>query len=110
MIAKSESAVPAGDINSPARGKTQVSTKEGGLFELSKNDDLIAAPGAAQMMRQPKTVVVNNPQSSAIDYEKLGSHIAKAVAANPIQAIANLDGVNVTRELQTPMGITTRKI
>jgi hypothetical protein len=25
-------------------------TKEGGLFELSKNDDLIAAPGAASKM------------------------------------------------------------
>jgi hypothetical protein len=36
-----------GDMNSPADGKTQVSTKEGGLFELSPNDDLVAAPGAA---------------------------------------------------------------
>jgi hypothetical protein len=36
-----------GDLNSPANGKTQVSTKEGGLFELSPNDDLVAAPGAA---------------------------------------------------------------
>jgi len=26
-------------------GKTQISTKEGGLFELSQNDDVIAAPG-----------------------------------------------------------------
>ena len=36
-----------GDISSPSMGKTMVSTKEGGLFELSKNDDLVAAPGAA---------------------------------------------------------------
>jgi len=40
----------AGDMYSPADGKTQVSTKEGGLFELSPNDDLIAAPGAAKAM------------------------------------------------------------
>ena len=40
----------AGDVMSPADGKTQVSTKEGGLFELSPNDDLIAAPGAANAM------------------------------------------------------------
>lgn len=42
----------AGDIMSPARGdgKTRVSTKEGGLFELSPNDDLIAAPGAVSKM------------------------------------------------------------
>jgi hypothetical protein len=37
----------AGDMNSPAEGQTTVSTKEGGLFKLSKNDDLIAAPGAS---------------------------------------------------------------
>ena len=34
-----------GDVMSPADGKTQVSTKEGGLYELSPNDDLAAAPG-----------------------------------------------------------------
>ena len=36
-----------GDIISPSMGKTQVSTKEGGLFELSQNDDLLAGPGLA---------------------------------------------------------------
>ena len=40
----------AGDINSPAKGQTMVHTKEGGLFKLSKNDDLIAAPGASKAM------------------------------------------------------------
>ena len=34
-----------GDMNSPADGKTQISTKEGGIFEFSKNDDILAAPG-----------------------------------------------------------------
>ena len=42
----------AGDMMSRADGKTQVSTKEGGLFELSDNDDLVAAPGAASKMNQ----------------------------------------------------------
>jgi len=37
----------AGDMISPADGKTQISTKEGGLFELSENDDLLAGPGIA---------------------------------------------------------------
>ena len=36
-----------GDMISPAGGKTVVSTKEGGLFEMSKNDDLVAGPGIA---------------------------------------------------------------
>ena len=38
-------ATRAGDLFSPAKGKTTVSTKEGGLFELSDNDDLMAGPG-----------------------------------------------------------------
>jgi hypothetical protein len=41
------SAAPAGDMISPADGKTMVSTKEGGLFEMSKNDDILAGPGLA---------------------------------------------------------------
>jgi transcriptional regulator with XRE-family HTH domain len=40
----------AADVNSPADGKTQISTKEGGLYELSPNDDLVAAPGASKAM------------------------------------------------------------
>ena len=46
-ISKGASAKPAADVSSPATGRTQISTKEGGLFELSPNDDLVAAPGAA---------------------------------------------------------------
>lgn len=49
MLGKSYFA-KAGDLMSPADGKTRVSTKEGGLFELSPNDDLVAAPGAANAM------------------------------------------------------------
>jgi len=38
------SAKSVGDMYSPANGKTQVSTKEGGLFDLSPNDSLFAFP------------------------------------------------------------------
>lgn len=48
MISK---ATAVGDISSPASGKTMVSTKEGGLFELSPNDDLVAAPGAVDALQ-----------------------------------------------------------
>jgi hypothetical protein len=47
---KQAEATQMGDINSPAKGKTVVSTKEGGLFELSKNDDLVAAPGLSKTL------------------------------------------------------------
>lgn len=42
-----DKATSAGDLISPASGITQISTKEGGLFNLSPNDDVIAAPGLA---------------------------------------------------------------
>lgn len=101
-------ATPAGDINSPADGKTQVSTKEGGLFELSKNDDMVAFPGASKALSNPNTIksppqtVVQ--QSPSIDYDKMASAMSR------VQVQTNLDGVNVSRKLQTPMGIATRKL
>ena len=45
-----------------------VSTKEGGLFELSPNDDLIAAPGASKM--------ANNTSSGGINIEPLVTRMA----------------------------------
>ena len=50
MASKAKKAASVGDMLSPADGKTQVSTKEGGLFELSPNDDLVAAPGAGKAL------------------------------------------------------------
>ena len=51
---------PAGDMFS-SKGKTIVSTKEGGLFSLSDNDDLAVAPGIGDMINRsqnsPTTVV-----------------------------------------------------
>lgn len=51
LAAKAMNSTKAGDVISPATGKTQISTKEGQLLELSPNDDLIAAPGAASALQ-----------------------------------------------------------
>jgi hypothetical protein len=58
IAAASTKAKSAGDVMSPAKGKTMISTKEGGLFELSKNDDLVAAPGAAARMKNGGSTTV----------------------------------------------------
>jgi hypothetical protein len=42
----------AGDVMSPSNGKTQISTKEGGLLQLSSNDDLVAAPNVISKLNQ----------------------------------------------------------
>lgn len=61
LLAYSQSKAQAvGDLNSPATGKTVISTKEGGLFELSPNDDLVAAPGASQIMEGATSPAANN--------------------------------------------------
>ena len=64
MVAGIMKAKSAGDMMSPAKGKTMVSTKEGGLFEMSKNDDLLAAPGLAGAMAGGGSTVVNNDTSA----------------------------------------------
>jgi hypothetical protein len=98
-----------GDLSSPASGKTQVSTREGGLFELSKNDDLVAAPGLINKLNTPSSPIIVNqpttPQTPIIDYDKM------ALAMSRVQVQTNLDGVRVSSELQkAPLGIATRKI
>ena len=74
----------AGDVMSPADGKTRVSTKEGGLFELSGNDDLAAAPG---LFGGGGGGMDSSPIVNAI--EKLGSEIAQ------LKFQVNMDGAKV---------------
>lgn len=40
-----------GDLSSPAKGTTQVSTAEGGLFNTSPNDDVAAGPGIISRLK-----------------------------------------------------------
>ena len=75
---------PAGDIYSPAIGKTQVSTKEGGLFELSPNDDLVAAPGAASALEN-----AGNPTSTTLVDSKSGGGSNLSALSAPLNAMIN---------------------
>ena len=81
-------ATSVGDVNSPADGKTQISTKEGGLFELSPNDDLIAAPGASKMMQggQTQTVQNNTVVESKTDMSATNKLLAQLVKKTPEMA------------------------
>ena len=56
-----EDATNVGDM-SYSKGKTIVSTKEGGLFSLSDNDDIAVAPGIGDMISRPQqqTAVVQD--------------------------------------------------
>ena len=89
-------ATKTGDLISPASGKTQISTKEGGLFELSKNDDVMAGPNIAsnsnmsmniapltneisQLRREMNsllTTIANKDSSVYMDGNKVGKSLA----------------------------------
>ena len=59
-----------GDGAFGADGSTQISTREGGLYEISPNDDVVVAPGAIDKMNQPGggniPVAGNNVNQSGI--------------------------------------------
>jgi hypothetical protein len=76
---------PAGDVMSPADGKTVISTKEGGLFELSPNDDLVAAPGAANALAN-----ASNGTGATADVEGgINVNVNLSQLAAPLTAMIN---------------------
>jgi hypothetical protein len=86
-------------IAPPSNGPFTITDSYGATSITAQGDGLAVSPN---INNSP------NPQSPSIDYEKLGTHIAQAISKVTVQT--NIDGVNVSRLLQTPMGITTRKI
>jgi len=63
--AQEEVAQPMGD-GFFSKGKTLISTKEGGLFEPSPNDEIAVAPGIGDMINKPSQTVVNNDNSAVV--------------------------------------------
>jgi hypothetical protein len=88
-----KSASDAGDMFSPADGKTQVSTKEGGLFELSPNDDLIAAPGLKGKMNKSSM----SSSSVSADMSRVEALLSQLVQKQdrPVQVSVEMDGEKV---------------
>jgi hypothetical protein len=78
-VSAMNSAKDAGDIFSPADGKTQISTKEGGLFNLSKNDDVLAGPGLASKVKNSES----NSMGVSIDLTPM------ILAINEVRAAVN---------------------
>ena len=100
----------AGDVSSPADGKTRVSTKEGGLYELSPNDDLVAAPGAAKAMAgggaggpQMNLAILSAPLNAMIaEIKGLRADMASGKIA------VHMDGAKVTAGVSTQVNKSTR--
>lgn len=93
----------AGDVLSPADGKTQISTKEGGLFELSKNDDVLAGPGLANKLNTKADVGISQQKNQPIININIDALIAEIrELRNDIKnnkVAVYLDGKKVMKEL-----------
>jgi hypothetical protein len=87
------------------KGPFTITDSYGATAITSVGDGLAVSPNI-RTQSAPQTQTTS--PTAIIDYEKLGTHLAQAVSRVTVQT--NLDGVNVSRGLQTPMGIATRKI
>jgi len=103
----------AGDVMSPASGKTQISTKEGALLNLSKNDDVVAAPGAVKALStinntggQTQSVISSNSNNmiGALIQEFRG--VRADMQAGKI--VVYMDGDRVTAGVAKVVGRGTR--
>jgi len=103
-----------GDVKSPAKGKTQVSTKEGGIFTLSPNDDLVAAPGAASKMDMVSKMgkggmaVSSNSDSKYIALLGRVDTLMQKLTTGGIMAHAYMDTSKVTANVANNSNNNTR--
>ena len=102
-VVSAMSSKKAGDVMSPADGKTQISTKEGGLLELSKNDDIIAAPGLLD--KKSKNTSSSSP-APQIDLSPLMERINVLIDAVKAGGDVYLDATKVG----TAMNVGTYKV
>jgi hypothetical protein len=115
LVVGAAASMMAGDIKSPADGKTQVSTKEGGLFTLSPNDDLVAAPGAAAKMDMASKMgsggnVVSSNNDGGKYMALLGrvDTLMQKLTTGGITAHAYMDGSKVTANVANNVNRSTR--
>ena len=85
-------------IAPPGTGPFSITDKNGNTTITAANDGLAVSPNI-------RTQSAPQQSSPLIDYDKMATAISKV----QIQVETYLDGVSVARQLQTPMGIATRK-
>ena len=90
-------ATPAGDMFSPAGGKTMISTKEGGLFEMSNNDDILAGPGIASAVGGggSNTAGLESKQNKTNEKLERVASVLEGALAGPKPALARAMGSSV---------------
>ena len=110
-------ATQIGDGAFPASGKSMVSTREGGIYEPSQNDDIAVGPGIINRLKSPNIkpvgIVQSAPSSPTINNDALGKvigeHVANALRQTPVQTIFP-DQEYGRRYNKTIGGMTARNI
>ena len=95
MVAGVAKARSAGDMISPAKGQTQISTKEGGLFNMSKNDDILAGPGLAGATGGGTTINLENKQNETNSKLERVAAVLEGALSGPKPALARAMGSSV---------------
>jgi len=98
------SVVEAGDVISPANGQTIISTKEGALLKPSSNDDIVAAPGAANAVGGGSSLAALSAPLNAMIGELKA--LRADLAAGKISV--NMDGVKVASGIGKVVDGSTR--
>ena len=111
-----------GDAILPSSGRPMVSTKEGGIFQGTANDDVLMGPGLASTAITPPTPPSisitpniireeNRNNNPTIDYDQLANAIAMGAEKGTSRAniTTNLDGSKVSNRIQAPLAVNTRK-
>ena len=116
----SASVKDAGDVLSPANGRTQISTKEGGLVQISPNDDLVAAPNAISKLNEASRMANMSNMSSGMQGGGLNANSGVSILINEvkklredmgsgkIKASAFLDGIKITSGISNVSENSTR--
>lgn len=77
-----------------SNGKTIISTKEGGLFETSPNDDIAVAPGIGDMLSRPQSTTTVVQQDNSALLSAVNALIAETKNTN-----SNLDRLNAKQAI-----------
>ena len=100
----SSSTKPVGDARIPATGKAMISTREGELFELSNNDDILAGPGIN------KAIDGQGGGNTAILEQKLDTMISvmRELLAKPTNIYWNGEQITELNDREYQGGFTER--
>lgn len=104
ILAAAAGGVAAYKAYMPGLAEGGTVTGAGSIMVGENGPEILSAQPGATVTPLNKLNAATQQSSPAIDYDKM------AQAMSRVQVQTNLDGVNVSRKLQTPMGIATRKI